>query len=111
MYDPAILQCRKGKFGETVLDRLVGTGAIREDLGCNVGQIVGVGDKPFPASKEGQYTVCTLTVDKKPVISAGWGRNGEGAWSKIIDGEGRDSLVCKSISNLRLFTLVSENHR
>ena len=37
---------------------LVGAGAVRKDLGGNGGEIVGIGDKPFPASKERQHTVC-----------------------------------------------------
>jgi hypothetical protein len=91
--------------------RLFGAGTVRNDLGGNVGQVVGVGNKPLPASKEGQHTVCSLLVDEKPVVSARWSGNGEGAWSEIVGREGGDGLVCKGIRNLRLFTLLSQNAR
>ena len=90
---------------------LFGAGTVRNDRGGNVGQVVGVGKKALPSSKEGQHTVCSLLVDEKPVVSARWSGNGEGAWSEIVGCEGGDGLVCKGIRNLRLFTLLSENAR
>jgi hypothetical protein len=90
---------------------LFDAGAAWEDFGRNVGQVVRVGHKTLPASKEGQHTVCSLVVDKKPVVSARWSGNGEGAWSEIVGREGGDGLVCKGIRNLRLFTLLSEHVR
>lgn len=93
------------------VDCLFGAGAAREGFCGNVGHVVGVGNKPLPASKEGQNTVCPFTVDEKPVVGTRWSRNGEGAWSEIVGREGGESLVCKGICNLRLFTLLSENDR
>ena len=103
---PAGRREQASRFG-----RLFGAGAVWQGLGGNVGQVVGVRAKPLPASKEGQHTVCPLTVDKKPVVSTGWGRNREGAWSKILGSEAGDRLACKRLRSLRLFTLVSENRR
>ncbi len=90
---------------------LVGAGTVRKDFGGNVGQVVGVGDKPLLASKECQHTVCPLTVDKKSVVGTGWSRNGEGAWSEIVGGKGGDRFACQSVRSFRFFTLVSENCR
>lgn len=92
-------------------DWLFGAGAAWEDFGGHVGQIVSVGNKTLPASKEGQHTVCSLMVDEKPVVSARWSGNGKGAWSEIVGREGGDGFVRKGIRNLRLFTLLSQNAR
>jgi hypothetical protein len=89
------------RFGERELVRCLGwlfrAGAAREDFGGNVGQVVAVGNKPLPASKEGQHTVCSLVVDEKAVVSTRWSGNREGAWSEVIGREGGDGLVCKGI--------------
>jgi hypothetical protein len=81
----------------TSRSHLFGTGAVWKDLGGNVGQVVAVGDKPLLASKEGQHTVYPLTVNEKPVVGAGWRRNGEGARSEIVGGEGGNCLGCKGV--------------
>ena len=111
MHPPALLLSGSGGENKLDLGRLFGAGAVWQDLSGNIGQVVGVREKPLPASKEGQHTVCPLTVDKKSVVSTGWGRNREGAWSKIVGREGGDRLTCKRIRSLGLFTLVSENSR
>ena len=96
---------------ETGIGRLFGAGTVWEVLGSNVGHVVRIGDKPFPASKEGQHTICPLPVDKKPVVRTRRRCNGEGTWSEIVGGESGDGLPCERIRSLGLFTLAGENIR
>ena len=69
---PTILYGVRGREQARRRGWLFGAGAAWEGFGGNVGQVVRVGHKTLPASKEGQHTVCSLMVGEKPVVSARW---------------------------------------
>ena len=67
---PAILYTIGTRTVETTFGRLFGAGAVGQDLGRNVPQVVPVGHKPLVSSIQCQHTIGPRTIDEKPVVRA-----------------------------------------
>lgn len=70
-------------------------GTARQDLGRNVGHILRIRHKAPVSTIQRQHTVCSLPVDKKPVVRAKWCRFEERAGPKIISHEDQGCFGCQ----------------
>lgn len=98
-----------GEETTTVRARLLGAGTTFQRTRGNIGEIIGVSGKPFPATVEPQETVFALQLDKETIVGSGWRGDSEGAGAKRTGRQYHGGIHGQTTRDLRLLTLFDEN--